>query len=379
MTAARAACSSHPARTAVAAPALALALALVSAACAKPPPACADAELVAATHAEEAGERTYAPATIAAAVDATERARQELAAQKRRMFSSYDKAAALCAQAHALGLAAVAAVERAKQRRAESEAVVAATKSALGEADRQLTAGRALLDAVPQPDLDERMRKVVAARASAQQQAGTVAALVQGSGWADADGLTALTNARAQASGVRTDADAVVRDIRRAATARCKPRGLVLGIRARSHDEFAIVEAGPSEEDAHGHVVVVERDERRCRTLHAWKPGDPQALPLEADLSTWHMGGMMPMRLLFAWSGSRAWFVGDLGAWAFDAAKVSGFTRVCESLTCATPTISGDHIDATCTCAKLKPGVDDLELSRTVRFSWHGNGVLAER
>ena len=151
--------------------------------------------------------------------------------------------------------------------------------------------------------------------------------------------------------------------------------------RARAHDGFAIVEAGLSEEQASGYVAVVSKRDGGCVTLYSGKTGAPDAIeggPV-AKLRTWSIGGAIPTRVLFAWLPPRAWFVSDAGgSWTFDAAKVVGFEGKCGSVTCTDPDIKGEQIDVSCTChSPADP--KELDLSRSVRFSWQGNAVLAER
>lgn len=353
--------------------------------CADPPPVCAEATLAKAAQVEATSERLYASPAVNAALEASAAARAELATQQRRLAvrRSYDKAAVLCQQADATAITAALAVDAARQRRIESDAIAAATSAATARTSATLAAGRALLDAVPQPALDARLRGILAAHRQGEAIAAAARSALAATGFM---GDTApIAAARSAAEQTDADANAAVLAIRRGATAKCQPRdkraALVFGPRARAHDGFALVQAGPSEDDPQGFITVVARDERdACRTLYAKRVDEVLALPLDAGvtLSTWRVPGVIPVRLLFAWSGRYAWFIGDAGRWAFDAGKVGGFANVCASVSCSDPVVSGVHIDVSCTCVD-PTSPDILDLARSVRFSWHGNAVLAER
>ena len=206
------------------------------------------------------------------------------------------------------------------------------------------------------------------------------------------DDIVLLTKHEGALNDAAIEANKTALEIRRGATEACKPTAAMDGSkeraplfigpgRARSKDGFAVVEAGLSEEQASGYVAVVTKSDGGCRTLYVEKSDAPGALitaPV-TTLRTWRIGGAIPTKLLFVWLAPRGWFISDGGgSWTFDAAKVAGFEGKCASVACTDPEIKSDHVDVSCTCnAPVQP--DELDLSRSVRFSWQGNAVLAER
>jgi hypothetical protein len=352
--------------------------ALLLAACPKPPPECNEETLSRAARAEAASNKIYARSAVLKALDATTKAREALDKK------DYASAKTLCKDALDLAVLAENTVDQAKKRQNDVGPMYAAAKAALDETTLSITAGRSLLDVVPHAELDEKLRNALAQHATVLAQANAAKALIEGSGYGEE--LTALNAARDAALKLKSETDAIVVDIRKNATAKCKPkekRPLFFGARARSHDGFALIESGESEDAPSGFVSVVKTGESGgCRPISSRKIDDAGALPNATDpsiaLSTWNMGGVVPVRLLFAWNGREAWFFGDTGRWYFDSAKVAGFKDACLSVACTSPDVKGDHVDVKCTCDP-KPGVENLELARDVRFSWHGHTVLAEQ
>lgn len=372
----------------------------LGAGCAKLPAECSDEALAKASDVEALGEKTFAIPGVRDTMAKVAEAREAIARETPRwaILRDYDDAKVLCDQATILANETRAEILEAKKRKAEVDAVMVTNNNALDEAGLAILTGRALLDAVPEPALDEKLRAIQKKHREVNNETNLALAELTGGGFTgDVEGIT---KHRAAMTAAVTEANQVVLDIRRAATAACKPTATVtteggggggkakagtplfIGPgRARAHDGFAVVEAGLGEEQASGYIAVVARGEDgTCRTLSTSKADAPDAMPIGpiGKMRTWNIGGDIPTRLLTAWLAPRIWFVGDVGSWSFDAAKVAGFEGKCGSVTCTDPDVRGDRVDVSCTChSPTDPR--ELDLSRSVRFSWQGNAVLAER
>lgn len=367
---------------------------LLGTGCPDVPAECSEAELGKAKAAETASANEFARAAVKAATEQAAEASAAVAAEMKRyrIMRSYDNAKKLCAAANALSATALAEVEAAKKRKVEVEAIMASTNPSLDDTGLALLTGRALLDAVPQPELDAKMREIQTTHRQTNTEIDAAFAHIKGAGWVG--DLATLTRHKDALAKSAADAKAAVLEIRRAATNACKPTTsdkakapLFIGEgRARSHDNFALVEAGPSEDKASGYVAALQRrgDGGACKTLRAWKGDEPGALSTlpTSTLRTWSVGpAEMRSAVLFAWQTPRAWFIADTGAglWTFDAANVAGFAQgACASVTCSEPKLVSEKIDVSCVCnGPTDP--NQLDLTREVRFSWDGNGVIAER
>lgn len=360
--------------------------------CADVPVECSD-EALAPGDLEARAERTFAPAAVRGALAKLHETREAVAKERGRfaLLRNYDDVKARCAQATQLADETRKTIDEAKKRKASVDALQAKSEAAMGAAEAALVTGRALLDAVPQAALDERLRGIHERHRSASNEMRAAYAHMKGSGFTAS--IDSLTKHEAALSTVTAEAKQAVLDIRRSATSACTPAAvlsagkktsrvpLFIGPgRARAHDGFAIVEAGGSEEQPTGWIVVVTRTEGGCRTVYALRSDAADALDSSsATLRTWSIDGAISARLLFAWRAPRAWFIHESGGrWSFDAAKVVGFAGKCGGVVCTEPAMQGDHIDVTCTCDG-PVDANELDLSRAVRFSWHGNAVLAER
>jgi hypothetical protein len=359
--------------------------ALAATGCKKPPAACDDVSARAAlTSLETASEKKYARSAVQKAKDAVEAARAAVEAEAARfaLLRNYDDAATLCEAATQLTTTAAADVEAAKKRRAEVEALRTGSNAALDDGGSQLIAGRALLAAVPQPALDEKLRAIAAVHRDAGNDTNTALAQQELTGWVD--DTASLSATKKTAEDAVKNASEIVLEIRRGAAAQCQPLDkstpLVFGTRARAHEGFALVEAGPSEDNAQGFLAVLRRmPDGSCRTLLVRPAADALTPSLEpgVQLRTWTPGA--DARVFFVWRERIALFVKDDGhSWAFDAGEVAGFDGVCAAVTCTDPAVTGPRVDASCTCAAPKdPKMVDP--TRPVNFSWRGNAVVAAR
>jgi hypothetical protein len=360
--------------------------------CAKLPAECSDEALAKASDVEALSEKTFALHGVRDTLAKVTEAREAIAKETPRwaILRDYDDAKVLCEQATIEANETRTDIEMAKKRKAEVDALTAKSNGSLDDAGIALLTGRALLDAVPQPALDEKLRAIQAQHLAVNEETNVALAQMKGSGFTDDTEI--ITKHTAAMEAALRDASKVALDIRRGATEACKPTAMVDGSktpaplfigpgRARSHDGFAVVEAGLSEEQASGYVAVVARVEGGCRTLYTAKAGAPGALPtgMMTTLRSWRIGGAIPVKIMFAWLAPQAWFIADSGgSWSFDAAKVAGFEGKCRDVSCTDPQIRGDQIDVSCTC-NVPVKADELDLSRSVKFSWQGNAVIAER